>query len=172
MALWSSKAKVGTLSMAVSRRLSGVFCLVALASLTAACKKNKTAAIPAPPPAAQRVPTPKRAQTTAAPSAHTSPVAAPSAASPAAVAPQLGQMLSSTEERQYNAAIDRSLSRTQEDLNLLANRHLSANQQNSLQEIQELLRQANATRKVDLISARALADKAQVLARDLGRNVK
>ncbi|MDQ2945950.1 MAG: hypothetical protein M3Y27_08420 [Acidobacteriota bacterium] len=151
--------------MAVSRRLSGVFCVLALASFTAACKKNKTAAIPAPPPVAQRVPTTKRAQT------HTSAVR-PASPPAAVVAPQLGQMLSSTEERQYNAAIDQSLSRAQEDLNLLSNRHLTADQQSSLHEIQELIRQANATRKVDLISARALADKAQVLARDLGRNVK
>ena len=81
-------------------------------------------------------------------------------------------MLSSTEARQYNLALDQSLSRTQDNLSLLANRHLTADQQSSVREIEELLRQANATRKVDLTSARALADKAQVLARDLVRNVK
>ena len=155
--------------MAVSRRLSGVLCLLALASFTAACKKNKTALIPAPPPAAQRVPKTKRAP--AAPSAHTT--AVQPASSPAAVvAPQLGQILSTAEERQYNVAVDQSLSRTQDELNRLANRHLTTDQQSSLKEIQELIRQANATRKIDLISARALADKAQVLARDLVRNVK
>ena len=154
--------------MAVSRRLSGVGCLLVLASFTAACKKHKTASIPAPPPAAQRVPKARRAPTTQP----ASPAATPSVAEPAAGAPHLGQMLSGAEERQYNLALDQSLSRTRDNVNLLANRHLTADQQSSLQEILELLRQANATRKVDLISARALADKAQVLARDLVRNVK
>ena len=164
--------------MAVSRRLSGVFCLLALASFTAACRKQKTASIPAPPPAAQRVPKVRRAQTTAAPALSNpatqpaSPAATPSVSAPAAAAPHLGQMLSSTEARQYNLALDQSLSRTQDNLSLLANRHLTADQQSSVREIEELLRQANATRKVDLTSARALADKAQVLARDLVRNVK
>ena len=98
--------------------------------------------------------------------------AAAAPGSPAVEAPRLGQMLSSSEERQYNALIDQTLSQTQSNLNLLAKRSLTPDQQSSIRAIQEFMSQANATRTVDLVSAKALADKAQVLARDLVRNVK
>ncbi len=88
------------------------------------------------------------------------------------MAPQLGQILSASEQREYNALIDQSLSQTQSNLDGLANRKLTADQENSMRAIHEFMQQANTARKVDLVSAKALADKAQVLARDLVRNVK
>ncbi len=160
--------------MAVSHRLGAIFCLFALVSLTSACRKHSAASIPAPPPTPQRVPKARRTQPTAstpASSTMTQPAAA-APGSPAVEAPRLGQMLSSSEERQYNALIDQTLSQTQSNLNLLAKRSLTPDQQSSIRAIQEFMSQANATRTVDLVSAKALADKAQVLARDLVRNVK
>jgi hypothetical protein len=81
-------------------------------------------------------------------------------------------MLSSSEQQEYNAAIDQSLIEIRNTLGPLGNRNLTPAQQSSVREIQELIRQVNATRKVDLASAKALADKAQVLSRDLARDTK
>ncbi|MDQ6758452.1 MAG: hypothetical protein M3Z32_01145 [Acidobacteriota bacterium] len=157
-----------------SHRLSGMLLLLSAGAFTESCKKHQSASIPAnipaPAPAPQRVPRARRAQ---APSTTPAPASSsgPTGGTPAA-APQLGQILSASEQRQYNALIDQSLSQTRSNLDGLANRKLTPEQANSVRTIQEFMQQANTARKVDLISAKALADKAQVLALDLVRNVK
>lgn len=152
--------------LAAPRNLTAFCCILALSSFALACKKHQSASIPAPPtPARARVTKTRRVQNTAnPPTAAQVPVAEAS--------PRLGQILPAPEERRYNALIDQSLSRTQSSLKLLGNRNLTADQQSSLKQIQEFMRQAEVTRKVDLISANALADKAQVLARDLAASVR
>ena len=151
--------------MGARRRLTACCCL-ALFSFSAACKKHQRASIPAPAPTAPaRVSRPRRAQNP--------PAATPSPPAPGVPAegPRLGQILPATEQRRYNALIDQSLISAQSSLQSLGNRPLNADQQNSLREIQEFMRQAEVTRKVDLIAANALAGKAQVLARDLAASV-
>ena len=148
--------------MAGPRTLTSLCCLLAVFSFVTGCKKHQQASIPVPPPARVRV-TKARTPSSTTPSTANS----PAASVPAAESPRLGQILSPSEERQYNALIDQSLSRTQTSLNLLAGRKLTAEQQSSMREIQEFMRQAQVTRNSDLLSAKALADKAQVLARDL-----
>lgn len=146
--------------------------LIALALATAACKKHQSIPIPptaAPQPAARKRPQP--APTPARGSTHT-PAPASTRVTPAAEAPRLGQMLSPVEERHYNSLIDQSLGQAKGNLDSLANRILTADQQTDAREIRELIRQANEARKTDLVSAKGLADKAQVLARDLVNNVK
>lgn len=167
--------------MPTPRGLSAIFCLLALIMSVSGCKKHQTATIivpPAPsiivPPASSRtIPKPKRAPTRAStPAGSTANQPASTAGPRAPETPRLGQMLSSEEERQYNALIDQTLSQTEGSLRELSKRSLTPDQQSSMREIQELMRQANAARKVDLVSARSLADKAQVLARDLTQNAK
>lgn len=143
-------------------------CILAIAVLSTACHKNKTAAQPpvTTPPTAHRTARPRRAQT--------APPAIPAGPSqaPPMEAPRLAQMLSRDEERQYNISIDTSLSDAQANLQALSDRKLTEEQQNSVRQIQDLVRQANELRKTDLMSAKRSADKAAVLAKDLVRGLK
>ena len=156
-----------------SHRLYAAFCLLTLVDLTTACKKNKTAAQPPvanPPTPAVVVAKPKRREASSNPPAPTS--IAPSAPVQPAPVPHLGQMLSAEEERRYNFLIDQSLSNTRATLSSIANRSLSREQQISLQQIQDFMQQSQDTRKLDLPAAKGLADKAEVLARDLARSLR
>ncbi|HYL34669.1 MAG TPA: hypothetical protein VEV17_02010 [Bryobacteraceae bacterium] len=92
-------------------------------------------------------------------------------APPAAPAPRLGQVLTPEQQKEYNGAIDQSLERAQGSLRAIGNRQLSAEQRASLEEIQNFIRQAQATRASDLPGARRLAERAEVLARNLERSV-
>jgi hypothetical protein len=158
------------------RGLIGIVCLAALTSFTNACKKHRTITsipITIPPASAPSPPKHRRAHNPV--SSSPAPTVTSKSASPDSAhgeAPRLGQMLSSSEQQEYNAAIDQSLIEIRNTLGPLGNRNLTPAQQSSVREIQELIRQVNATRKVDLASAKALADKAQVLSRDLARDTK
>jgi len=121
---------------------------------------------PAPPPAAPR----KASRSTAAP--NTSPSVSPSPQSPAlttgpAQAPQLGDIVTPDQRRQYNAAIDQSLSRAQTSLAGIANRELNKDQQRLVEQIRNIMQQAQASRNSDLPGAKSLAARAEVLAKDL-----
>ena len=157
-----------------SRGFSSMLILLAVGScLTESCKKHQSAPTPAPIPTAQRVPKPKRAHArTIQPPASPAPPNSPGPLGAGATAPQLGQIVSASDQRQYNLLIDQSLSQTQSSLDGLTNRKLTPEQEYSVRAIREFMQQANTARKVDLVSAKALADKAQVLARDLVRNAK
>jgi replicative DNA helicase len=71
------------------------------------------------------------------------------------------------QQRQLNAAIDQSLSRAQASLASIANRELSKDQQAMADQIRNLLQQAQTIRKSDLPGAKSLAERAEVLAKDL-----
>jgi hypothetical protein len=156
------------------RRLRATFCILALSVLTTACEKNKVAEQPPvvnpPSPAASR---PKRRQA-ASPPAHTTPHATAPAPAPAQPAspPRLGQILSPSEERQFNSAIDQSLANAKSSLNSIGSRSLSREQITAVQQIKDFMQQAQVVRTTDLLAAKGLADKADVLARDLLRSVR
>jgi len=86
-------------------------------------------------------------------------------------APKLGDVLSSDEHKQLSASIDQSLSRAQASLNRLSGRQLSTDQQSEVDQIQSFMKQAQATRNSDPSGARSLAERAEVLARDLAAHV-
>ncbi|HUJ49452.1 MAG TPA: hypothetical protein VLW25_04615 [Bryobacteraceae bacterium] len=81
-------------------------------------------------------------------------------------------MLSADEQRQYNAAIDQSLQRAEASLKSIGNRPLTDQQQASLDEARNFIRQAQATRASDLPGARRLAERAEVLAGNLASSLR
>jgi hypothetical protein len=87
-------------------------------------------------------------------------------------APRLGDILTPQQERQYNTAIDQSLARAQSSLGSIANRQLTKEQQGVVTQIQGFIQQAQATRKSNLPAARSLAERAEVLARDLAGSLR
>jgi hypothetical protein len=156
---------------------------VLLAAFESDCSKRHVAAPIPPTPAvapADTVPPPP-APPIAAPSAPAQtakpqtppPSAPPASASPRNSsgqpnpAPRLGDILTPEQERQYNSAIDQSLARTQSSLGVIANRKLTKEQQGVVVQIQSFVQQAQTTRKSNLAAARSLAERADVLARDL-----
>ena len=93
--------------------------------------------------------------------------AGPASSQPQNAPPRLGDILTREQERQYNAAIDQSLARAQNSLNAIASRQLTKEQKAVVAQIQSFVQQAQTTRKSSLSGARSLAERAEVLARDL-----
>jgi len=116
-------------------------------------------------------PPPKRVARPANPAP--SPVQGPTQtnAAPAEV-PHLGDVLTPDQQKQYNAAIDQSLTHAQANLGSLANRQLSQEQQATLAQVQSFMQQALEKRKTDLAAAKSLAERADVLASDLVASVR
>jgi hypothetical protein len=119
---------------------------------------------PAPPVQSQSPPQPPSQQQTAPPRRTAQP-AAPS------VQPRLGEIFTADQEREYNTAIDQSLGRTQKNLSSIANRALTKEQTAVVAQIQSFARDAQTMRKSDLAAARRLAERADLLARDLAASL-
>jgi hypothetical protein len=117
---------------------------------------------PQPPPQSPPPSTPPRSTRPAEPNSSGQP-------SPA---PRLGDILTTEQERQYNSAIDQSLARTQSSLGAIASRKLTKEQQAVVVQIQSFVQQAQTTRKSNLPAARSLAERADVLARDLAGRLR
>jgi hypothetical protein len=81
-------------------------------------------------------------------------------------------MLTPDQQRQLNTEIDQSLDRTQASLRSIGNRQLTQQQQSDVDEIRNFVRQAQATRGADLAAAKRLADRAEVLARNLEKSLR
>jgi hypothetical protein len=96
---------------------------------------------------------------------------APEAPKPPAV-PRLTQLLSPEEERKFNQEIDESLERARRNLALVSQRPLSAEQQIVLERVHAFLQQTIEIRPLDLVTARSLAQRADLLARDLERTTR
>jgi hypothetical protein len=159
-----------------------------LAAVESACARKHVAApvvpsTPAPAAAEPAPPPTPAAPVTATPSPPVStlparapqpqppsPAAPPQAAQPPA--PHLGDILTSDQQKQYNSAIDQSLARTQTSLGSIAKHRLTREQQAVVTQIQNFVQQAQSTRKSNLPAARSLADRADVLARDLAGSLR
>jgi hypothetical protein len=113
-------------------------------------------------PAAKK---PARSATPVAPSP-TPAALAPASVAPAPV-PKLGDILTPDEQKQYSASIDQSLARAQASLNSIGARPLTNNQQGQMEQIRKFMQQAQSSRASDLAGAKSLAERAEVLARDL-----
>ena len=128
--------------------------------------------IPTPqvgPPPAERPRRAARPSTPAGPAAPSGP-ATPSA--PSAPAPQLGIVLSPDQQRQYNADIDQKIQSAEGNLRSIGNRQLSKEQQASIEETRNFIRQTQALRSSDLPGALRLAERAEVLARNLASSLR
>jgi hypothetical protein len=85
---------------------------------------------------------------------------------------RLGEMLTPQQERQYNLAMDQCLQRAEANIARVLKRQLSKEQQGVVVQVQSFIDQAQSTRKTNLTAAKSLAERADVLARDLARTVK
>jgi len=173
--------------------------VVVLGAAALSCQKRRVAAPPLPPavPASQGqssappeqspaagqepgAPAPAQAPAPPAPSRSGSisrpvgpaPAPQPAPAQPVIPAPQIGPLLTAEQQREYNGAIDRSIERAQTSLRSIANRQLTKEQQANVEETENFIRQAVATRRGDLAGARRLAERAEVLARNLERSLR
>jgi len=165
---------------------------VLLAAFDAACTRRHIAApVPAPVPStptaapAETAPLPSPAISTPPPQTPVPQPQPPSQPPPPSTAPRrstppgepsnpprLGDILTPEQERQYNSAIDQSLARTQTSLGAIAQRKLTKEQQGVVAQIQSFIQQAQTTRKSNLPAARSLAERADVLARDLAGSLR
>ncbi len=119
-----------------------------------------------PPPPAPAVK--KSTRPTTVPAA--APIPTPPA--PAPPPPKLGDILTADEQKQYNAAIDQSLSRAQTSLNLIGGRQLNKDQQAEVEQVRNFMQQALSARGSDPAGAKSLAERAEVLARDLAKTFR
>lgn len=116
---------------------------------------------PAPPP-------PKRQPVATAPKTpSTPPQPSPAPGEPAPVAPRLGQLLTDEQRREYNRAVDDSLTRVKNALVTISAKRLNADQVRIVDSIKSFQRQAEQGRDDDLVNAASLARRADLLASDL-----
>jgi outer membrane biosynthesis protein TonB len=124
---------------------------------------------PAPPASSPPRRPPARPAT---PQSPTPPAPAASPDPPASPAPRLGDVLSADQQRQLNGAIDQSLTRAQGSLNAVGNRQLSKDQQAVVEQVRNFIQQAQKLRTSNLPAAKSLAERAEVLARDLAASLR
>jgi hypothetical protein len=79
----------------------------------------------------------------------------------------LVDIVSPEQQRQLNAAIDASLSHAQASLAAIANREANKEQQAEMDQVRKMIQQAQASRQSDLPGAKSLAERAEILAKDL-----
>lgn len=111
-----------------------------------------------PPPVAP----PKRPPVVATPK----PVPAPVPVEPPP-SPRLGQIFTAEQLRDYNRALDESLTRVRTVLAAAGARSLTAEQAGMVTRIRTFMMQAEQTRPQDLVTAVSLAKRADLLAQDL-----
>jgi len=99
-------------------------------------------------------------------------VETPAPAAPAPDPPQLGEVLSPQDARRLNADLDRAVRNANASLQSVTGKVLNAQQETAAAQAASFLRQAAEMRLHDLPSARSLAQRAEVIARDLARSVK
>ncbi len=81
-------------------------------------------------------------------------------------------MLTASEERGYNQALDALLKRVERNLDTVRRRRLNAEQKSTVERIQAFVRQAVDLRAADLVTAHSLATRADLLALDLARTAR
>ena len=118
-----------------------------------------------PPPARHRSrPTPNQTAPAPTPAAPT-PSAPPAPITP----PRLGTLLTPERQQALNQEIDQSLSRARRNLASLAGKNLDAAGREAQRQIQSFIEQAQKARASDLEASRSLAERADLLSRDLLR---
>jgi len=124
--------------------------------------------LPAPPKRrVSRKPAPKPA-----PAPPPAPAPEPAPEPPPPPVPDLGQILTAQQQQEYNHAIDGSINRAQRNLAALGGRRLNPEQTLAVERIKTFIQQALEARKADLLRAKSLAERADVLAEDLLRSIQ
>lgn len=125
---------------------------------------------PPPPPPAQPS-RPRRASQPAKPAAPapSQPAAPQAAAQVPQQVPQLGQILTDGERQEHAKAVQAHLAKARAYLAGMRGRAITAEQQSGIARVEGLIRQAEEAGKNDPVSARSLAQRAEVLARDLAK---
>jgi hypothetical protein len=159
-----------------------------LTALDSSCRRHQGAAPlpPPPPPTSSGTPEqstgqpPSQPPTSSAAPAHRPPPRPTNEPSPntapapptTASHPQIGLILTADQQRQYNRAIDDSLARARASLASFSSRQLTQAQQTNLGQIQNFMQQAETTRASDLPAAKRLAERAEVLAKNLAKSLR
>jgi hypothetical protein len=81
-------------------------------------------------------------------------------------------MTTPEQERELNGQIDQMLSNAEATLNTLHSRPLTRDQEAAVAQVQSFIRQARESRKSDLPGARSLAQRAEILSRDLAASIR
>jgi hypothetical protein len=127
--------------------------------------------VPEPPkPEQPPKPTRRANNTQPKPSPSASPVETSEPERPAV--PQLTQLMSPEEQAAHNRAIDRNVAQAREHLGQVDQRRLNASQRSTFERAQAFIGQAEQTRTTDLATAKALAERALILAEDLARTTR
>lgn len=95
--------------------------------------------------------------------------AAPEPAQP--TPPRLTQLLTASQAEEYRRSIDEMLARAETNLGKLAGVRLGSEQLANLQRARGFIQQAQQAREADLVTAHSLAQRADILAQDLVRNL-
>jgi hypothetical protein len=122
-----------------------------------------------------RLPAPPSAQPAPPPRTRPSPMPGPAQAAPEPTpvpAPQLGVILSPSEQQRYSKITDQALSRAWTALRRLEGCRLTPEQKARLDRVLTFIRQAQEVRSKDLVQAASLAERAAVLAADLAGSVR
>jgi len=125
---------------------------------------------PAPPPKPRRARRNQRPRQPAVAEEQTA-SAPPAGTVPPAPQPHLGEILSPEELREHVESFNRSLRETRGMLAQISKHPLTAEQSQTAARIQTFLRQADETRRPDLVAAVNLARRAELLAKDLLRQL-
>jgi hypothetical protein len=88
--------------------------------------------------------------------------------------PQLGQMLSPDQRQKYTQAIEQSIKRAQDRLEVVVANSSRPNEEQAatIKRIRAFIKQAEEARSQDLTIAWNLAERAKLLAEDLAKNFK
>lgn len=121
---------------------------------------------PAPPPRPRRARRNRRAKQPAVAEEQAA-GAPPAEAAPPAPQPHLGEILSPEELREHVESFNRSQRETRGMLAQIFKHRLTAEQSQTAARIKTFLRQAEETRRPDLVAAVNLARRAELLAKDL-----
>ena len=124
-----------------------------------------------PPPPAASSPQP-RSRRTAPSDTRTQPAADISQPAQPAEPARLGTLTTPEQERLLNAQVDQALNNAEANLRGLQNRSLTKEQENALAQVESFMRQAKERRASDLPGARSLAQRAEILARDLAASLR
>lgn len=98
--------------------------------------------------------------------------APPPVPEPVEPAPKLEQLLDPGQEQSYNQTIDQDLQQARNNLKSVLAKPLSESQQAVVTQVQSFIRQAEDLRKTDLVEAKGLSHKANILASDLARSLQ
>jgi hypothetical protein len=123
--------------------------------------------IPVTMPQALDPPRPAPPQRRAPPAAPRTATSGTPAAPDAPAPPQLGQIFTPDQTREYNRTLNESLERVRKALAVLGGKNLNAEQSEIANRIRTFERQAEQAREQDLVTAVSLARRADLLAQDL-----